>query len=667
MNRVLQWIGSCSAPTPTAPRRFAAPPNSERAPSTTLIGLLCDSVTLWQIIRLRVFVASRDRVFYHRNVTGVMRVALASAFAGLATLVLTAQEPQQPPIFRTGASLVRVDVTVTDRRGEPVTSLTADDFDVSEDGVPQTVETFKLVSADGRQAEDDDTSLEIRSPAHAAAEAARDDVRVFLLFWDEYHIGRFASAIHGRTALTDFVSSAFGPTDLVALMDPLLPTDAIRWTRNRGDLSQAVQKLEGRSHVYLPPRSVLEEAQLQRRDVERLRSEVTISALKSAAVYLGGLREGRKVIVFVSEGLPWLDRGDESSLLQDLIRSANDNNTAIYTLDPRGLGYGVADVLWMLASNTGASAFVNTNAPGRALRQVVKDASAFYLLGYASAKNPADGKFHQIKVRVKRSGFEVRSRRGYWAPSATDLDRAAREATAGTPTNVANALAALTAVRPERVLDVWVGASRGRNGATEIAMTWTPRPRSTSPVPQDGSITVTMHEANSSQTVEAPLESRQLRFIARPGEARLQATVRDALGQTIDEDARLFTVPNLADTKLALSSPAIVRARNPLELKNLRGDAVPYAGREFMRTDRVFVRFVVYGSEAPAAQITARLLSRSGAALKTLPAAPPRSSMDAYEVDLPLASMARGDFLIAIEATAGDDHAEALIPLRIVS
>ena len=89
------------------------------------------------------------------------------------------------------------------------------------------------------------------------------------------------------------------------------------------------------------------------RDVERLRSEVTVSAMKSAASYLGGIKEGRKAIVFVSEGLPWLDRSDEVSLLQDLVRTANDNNTAIYTLDPRGLGADVADVMWMLADNTG--------------------------------------------------------------------------------------------------------------------------------------------------------------------------------------------------------------------------------------------------------------------------------------------------------------------------
>ena len=33
------------------------------------------------------------------------------------------------------------------------------------------------------------------------------------------------------------------------------------------------------------------------------------------------------------------------------------------------------------------------------MRQVIKDASGFYLLGYSSTNNPQDGKFHSIKVR----------------------------------------------------------------------------------------------------------------------------------------------------------------------------------------------------------------------------------------------------------------------------
>jgi VWFA-related protein len=322
---------------------------------------------------------------------------------------------QRPPVFRGGTASVRVDATVIDRKGNPVTDLTKDDFEVREDGVLQAVDTIKLIHATG-EAPDDDTSLPIRSPEHAAVEAARDDIRVFVIFWDEYHIGQFIPATRAREALINFVQTAFGPTDLVALMDQLTPTDAIRFTRDRQALAAEVRQLKGRQGIYLPPRSAVEEAQLyQARDVERLRSGVTTSALESTIAFLGQLKEGRKAIVFVSQTIGRLGDtpADNYSWLDSAIRLANANNTTIYALDPRGLDFNIrtSDILQSLSENTGGRMF-SGNEPAMQLREVVKEASAFYLLGYRSEKNPQDGKFHKISVKVKRPGVEVRSRTG---------------------------------------------------------------------------------------------------------------------------------------------------------------------------------------------------------------------------------------------------------------
>ena len=393
--------------------------------------------------------------------TRVLAAAGAVVFAGLILGAQTQPAQPPPPTFRAGASLVRVDVTVTDRHGEPVTSLTADDFEVQEDGAPQTVETFKLVSADGR------AGRRRRHVArHSIAGACRRGSGARRSPGVPDLLGRIPhrplrerdSRAQGAHGVRHLRVRPHGSRRADGSADARPTRSAGR--ANYGDLALAVHKLEGRYREYLPPRSVLEEAQLGRRDVERLRSEVTISAVQSAASYLGGLREGRKAIIFVSEGLPGLDRSDEMSLLQDLIRTANNNNTAIYTLDPRGLDRRRRRLSCGCSRRTPApTAFVNTNTPEKALRQVVKDASAFYLLGYASTRNPADGKFHQIKVRVKRSGLDVRARKGYWAPTASDMDRAAREAARQPPTDVTTALAPLSAARPERIFDVWVGAS----------------------------------------------------------------------------------------------------------------------------------------------------------------------------------------------------------------
>ena len=607
-------------------------------------------------------------------------VAFAAALVGLAYAAAPAAQPPQPPTFRSEASLVRVDVAVVDHDGEPVTTLASDDFEVVEDGIPQTVQSFKFVSADGRPPAGEDVSLAIRSPEHAAAEAARDDVRVFLIFWDEYHIGRFVDAIQGRKALTDFVTSAFGPTDLVALMDPLLPVSALRFTRDRAELAARIQKLEGRFGVYVPTRSAAEDAQTGRRDIARVRSEVTLSAMQSAAVHLGSLKEGRKAIVFVTEGLPGLGY-DESSLVQEMTAAANTNNVAVYTLDPRGLNAYDSGQLRTISANTGGQAFVSTNTPARALRQVVRDASAFYLLGYASTRNPTDGKYHTIKVRVKRSRVDVLARKGYWAPKLADMERARAEAAAAdaVPADVTSAWAVLSTARAGRTLDVWTGAARGADRQPEVTVAWTPfdgaqgRPRSQPAQPGQAAgggrtVAITARGPGGERMFDAPLDAGRLTFAAAPGLLNLQVTLRDAAGDTIEEYTRSIVVPDLSTPGLALSSPVVVRARNVWDARTIAGaaDAAPFAGSEFVRTDRVFVRFAVYGASASEAVASAHLLSRTGSPLVKLPVTANAAVETAYQIELPLASTARGDFLIAIEAEHGTEKARVLVPIRVV-
>ena len=59
------------------------------------------------------------------------------------------------------------------------------------------------------------------------------------------------------------------------------------------------------------------------------------------------------------------------------------------------------------------------------MKQIIRDSSGYYLLGYNSTQAPTDGKFHEIKVRVTRRGVDVRARKGYWALTADEAARAA--------------------------------------------------------------------------------------------------------------------------------------------------------------------------------------------------------------------------------------------------
>ena len=75
--------------------------------------------------------SATDRVSPSR--TGAPPRSSPPGFAS-SLLIGQEQEPQRPPTFRTGTNVIRVDATVTDRNGTPLTTLTADDFEIQEDG-----------------------------------------------------------------------------------------------------------------------------------------------------------------------------------------------------------------------------------------------------------------------------------------------------------------------------------------------------------------------------------------------------------------------------------------------------------------------------------------------------------------------------------------------------
>jgi VWFA-related protein len=578
---------------------------------------------------------------------------------------------QQPPVFRAGTNQVRVDVTVIDRKGDPVTNLTREDFEVREDGIPQTIDTIKLVEASG-EAPTDDTSLPIRSPQHAAVEAARDDIRVFVIFWDEYHIGQMGPAIRAREALENFVQFAFGPTDLVALMDQLTPADAIRFTRDRRSLADQVHKLKGRQGIYLPPRSAVEEAQMYRsRDIEMLRSQVTASALESTIGFLGSIKEGRKSILFVSQtiGRVGTTQMDTFSWLDGATRLANANNTSIYVFDPRGLDMNIrpSEVLQSLAENTGGKQFSN-NQPASSLREVVKHSSAFYLLGYASSKNPADGKFHKIAVKVNRPGVEVRARTGYFAPSTTEMNTAREKAAKEeAPPEISKALAAIVDAPHVAVSGyLWAGAAPGPDGKPRVTVSWTPK--EDAPKESAGAgVSIKARGADGEVYFDGLVAGNRIAFAAPPGTLRLSRQLVGADGSPGDRAESTIEVPDFAAAPLSITSPIVFRARTPMELRAIQAepDPQPFAGRQFDRPDRIIARFSVVGPNAADATVTANLLGRRGAQLATLPlkTVPGRG----YEIDLPVGSIARGEYVIAIAASRGADQARTLVSFRVGS
>jgi hypothetical protein len=126
------------------------------------------------------------------------------------------------------------------------------------------------------------------------------------------------------------------------------------------------------------------------------------------------------------------------------------------------------------------------------------------------------------------------------------------------------------------------------------------------------------------------------------------------------------TVPDTAASQLTLTTPVVVRLRNPLELRALASSPVLplHAGRDFERTDRILIRFAAPGGSG-AVTFEAVLLDRRGKKLTTLTVAPD-ASRGGHQIDLPLSSIARGEYVIAIEARRGDERTEAHVAFRVV-
>jgi VWFA-related protein len=581
------------------------------------------------------------------------------------------QPPPQQPIFRAGAELVRVDVTATVNGDEPVADLQADDFEITEDDVPQTVETIKFIRVDGTRTSNLDEPLEIRSKEHAILEAAREDVRLFAIFLDDYHIDQRPDiTLPLRDTLTKFVKQ-LGPNDLVALMEPLTTLHDLKYTRAKDQLISRIRTFEGRRGRVFPVKSAIEEAQLSQRNWPELRAGVTLSALEALATQMGGLREGRKSILFFSQGPPVPPSSPNEQRYRAAMEAANRGNVTIHVIDPRPLGsvgFGGANILRRIAADTGGRAIVNTNDPTEQLQGVMADASAYYLLGYTPTRKGNDGKFHEIKVRVKRRGVRVTARRGYWAPSEKEMTAAAEAA--ATPVNSAltGALSALSDSVNTRAVAVWTGFAKGEGPNTRVTFTWEANPASTDkpgqleiqPIDESGK------PAMPSQVIggapgELPLAAR---FQLGAGRHRIRFTSLTAAGEVIDRWTQTQTVPDLR-LPLVLATPRLLRARNMVEFRAIEAnpEASPTASTRFTPTDRVLLEIECQVPDEQIPVITVDLLNAKGDTLLRLDT--PAGAGNRFRMPLPIGSLANSTYVLKIEATTPTRVAEQWVAFRV--
>ncbi len=396
---------------------------------------------------------------------------------------------QPPPTFKTGTTVVEVDVIARDGKGAFIADLRADEFEVLEGGVPQEISAIYRVigPADAPSPTAADATPPLPAPSPQQVQ------RVLLYYFDHAHMAPGALD-RAKKASLDFLQKNFRAGDVGGVLNgPRMVNN--RLTSNREELETSVRSVKPVSdagevtrelrqwprfvdiyeafrvtrneRAYEPGASTMVEvvtnracrdqpdqcsggggdggksmveAQVQAKATQLIAvaRQTGKQTLDTVAALANGLARlpGRKTLIMLTEGFfaedSWAD-------LRDVVGRAARAAVRIYAIDTRGLNRGSAssdiisaanpaqpelsapslgdisaDAPNSLAVDTGGYVVRNENDFGKALTEIDRDTSSYYIVGFRTTTTP-DGKYHPIAVRVKRSGVAVRARKGYVA------------------------------------------------------------------------------------------------------------------------------------------------------------------------------------------------------------------------------------------------------------
>ena len=400
---------------------------------------------------------------------GLQLAALVVFLTGTVLAGRQGAAPQpQPPTFRVQVDYVEVDVVVTDRQGNLVRDLKKEDFQVFEDGKPQSINTFTFVDIPIERA---DRPLFAASPLEPDVKTNERpfDGRVYVMVVDDLHT-RFGRTQRVKAAGKQFIERRLGANDLMAIVHTAGPTDANQeFTSNKRLLLASLDRTQGRkldsatankTTEYFRTRDLRQQGDPLNdpEDAERaFNARNTLQTLKNVAEWFASVHGRRKTILLLSEGIDYdihdlipqsgSSHRDASLILdetRDAIAAAARANVSIYGIDPRGLtdlgdesieigsfpddtslGIGpgslqnelrlAQDSLRVLSEETGGFAVVNRNDFSTAFDRIVQDNSSYYVLAYYPP-DPRPGRDHKIEVRTTRPGVTIRARKGYMTP-----------------------------------------------------------------------------------------------------------------------------------------------------------------------------------------------------------------------------------------------------------
>lgn len=389
------------------------------------------------------------------------------------------RNPNEPQTFTLsiGSNLVVEAVTVKDKEGNFIPGLTANDFVLTENGVPQTIrycERQNLAKMAKRLPEfsskDADITIYNRLVGTQIASESMGDERYkdrrLLAFYFDMTALPPADQMRALEAAEQFIRTQMTTADMIAILRYQGGSvDILQdFSNDRSRLLSILETMvvgEGQGSIDSVDDSSTADtgAAFGQDDSEFnvFNTDRQLSALQTAAGMLGHVNEKKSLLYFAS-GLR-LNGIDNQAQMHATVDAAIRAGVSIWTIDARGLvaqaplgdatqgspggqamytgGSALAmtsnfqqsqDTLYSIASDTGGKAFLDNNDLTSGIVQAQQAISDYYILGYYTTNTERDGKFRRIRISLKQSTeAKLDFRQGYFADKEfskfNDVDR----------------------------------------------------------------------------------------------------------------------------------------------------------------------------------------------------------------------------------------------------
>ena len=324
------------------------------------------------------------------------------------------------------AQAVVLDVVVTNSKGEIVTNLGKNDFQVFEDKVPQVIRTL-----DSPASHAPDSNI----PIHSTAELDRlePNAPVTLIVLDEINTP-FGDEAFARYSLKKFLDQQGETLQQPTLLGAVDMTHFMLlhdYTTSRQELLSALDH-----HFTAYPWHM---------DGASWKAEQFNASFASLIEIAEATRghAGHKSLIWVGRGFPPFDPNTLpeqfneglKQVIESCTNALTDARVALYTLDPAGISMAPEEVdddgfiadpfggqidFNVMAEATGGHAFFGRNDVDKLIATSARDGAGFYTLSYTPSTARADAKeFHSIRVVMKDPSLHAETRQGYYSRTAS--------------------------------------------------------------------------------------------------------------------------------------------------------------------------------------------------------------------------------------------------------